>query len=79
MFVGIAVAFSFYAPRHIKFITVILGIFIASLLHAYFNLSIIESDGTMRTLLVFSQFWSVIIGIIVLLAFVKRLPKPIDN
>ncbi|OHA79116.1 MAG: hypothetical protein A2747_01270 [Candidatus Yonathbacteria bacterium RIFCSPHIGHO2_01_FULL_44_41] len=78
-FVGIAVAFSFYAPRHIKFITVILGIFIASLLHAYFNLSIIESDGTMRTLLVFSQFWSAIIGIIVLLAFVKRLPKPIDN
>lgn len=73
--VGIAIAFSFYASRYIKFLTVILGIFIASLLHAYFNLSIIESNGTIKTLLVFSQFWAAIIGIIVLLALVKRLPK----
>lgn len=77
--VGIAIAFSFYAPRYIKFIAVAIGIFIASLLHAYFNLSIIESDGTMKTLLVFSQFWAAIIGIIVLLALVKRMPKHPNN
>ncbi|MBI5078235.1 MAG: PrsW family intramembrane metalloprotease [Candidatus Yonathbacteria bacterium] len=74
-FVGIAIAFSFYARRYIKFIAATMGIFIASLLHAYFNLSIIESDGTIKTLLVFSQFWAAIIGIIMLLALVKRIPK----
>ena len=75
-FIGIAIAFSFYAPRYVKFLAVTIGIFTATLLHAYFNLSIIESDGTMKTLLVFSQFWGAIIGIIVLLALVKRIPRP---
>lgn len=75
-FIGIAMAFSFYAPKYIKFIAVALGIFTATLLHAYFNLSIMVSDGTMKTLLVFSQFWGAIIGIIVLLALVKRIPRP---
>ncbi len=74
--VGIAIAFSFYTPKYIKLVAVTVGIFVASLLHAYFNLSIIESDGTMKTLLVFSQFWGAILGIIVLLAIVKRIPKP---
>ena len=75
-FIGIAIAFSFYAPKYIKFFAIAIGIFTATLLHAYFNLSIIESDGTMKTLLVFSQFWGAIIGIIVLLALVKRIPRP---
>ena len=75
-FIGIAIAFSFYAPKYIKFIAVTLGIFTATLLHAYFNLSIMVSDGTMKTLLVFSQFWGAIIGIIVLLALVKRIQRP---
>lgn len=76
--VGIAIAFSFYAPKYIKFIAATIGVIIASLLHTYFNLSIMESDGTMKTLLVFSQFWGAIIGIIVLIQFVKRMPKS-DN
>ena len=42
--VGIAIV-RFYAPRYIKFITVTIGILAASLLHAYFNLSIMVSDG----------------------------------
>lgn len=74
--VGIAIAFAFYAPRYLKFLTTTIGIIIASLLHAYFNLSIIGTDGTMKTLLIFSQFWGAIIGIMVLLEFVKRIPKP---
>lgn len=73
--VGIAIAFSFYAPRFIKFFAVTIGILIASLLHAYFNLSIIVSDGTLNTLIVFSKFWTAIIGIIILLALVKRIPQ----
>lgn len=77
-FIGIAIAFSFYAPKYIKFISVALGIFTATLLHAYFNLSIIVSDGTIMTLLVFSQFWGAIIGIILLLAIIKRIQRPIN-
>lgn len=73
--VGIVVALSFYAPRFVKFVTISIAIFSASLLHAYFNLSIIESNGTLKTLLVFSQFWVAIIGIIILLALVKRMPR----
>lgn len=74
--VGIAIAFSFYAPRFIKFVAVAIGILIASLLHAYFNLSIMGSDGTLNTLIVFSKFWAAIIGIIILLALVKRISQP---
>lgn len=75
-FIGVAVALAFYTPRYIKFVVALMGIFVASLLHAYFNLSIMNSDGTLKTLLVFSQFWAAIIGLIVLLALVKRIPKP---
>lgn len=78
-FIGIAIAFSFYAPRAVKFITIIVGIFVASLLHAYFNLSIMVSDGTVRTLLIFSQFWGAIIVIIMLLAVTKRLNRTVNT
>jgi len=71
--VGIAAAFTFYAPKLIKFICITLGILIASLLHAHFNLSIIESDGTLNTLFVFSQFWVGIVGVIILIQITKRL------
>ncbi|MCK9345076.1 MAG: PrsW family intramembrane metalloprotease [Candidatus Pacebacteria bacterium] len=71
-FIGIAMAFAFNTPKYIKFIMVGLGILIATLLHAYFNLSIMENDGTLKTLLVFSQFWAAIVGIIVMIAVIKR-------
>lgn len=71
--VGIAIAFSFYATWSVKFIAALLGIILATLLHAYFNLSIMGIDGTLSTLLVFSQFWGGIIGIIILLQLVKRI------
>jgi len=77
-FVGIAIAFSFYAPKYIKFIATTTGIIVATLLHAYFNLSIIDVSGTMKTLMVFSQFWVAIICIIVLLALIKRIQRPIN-
>lgn len=75
-FIGLAIAFSFYGSRFIKIIAVATGILGASLLHAYFNLSIIQIDGTMNTLFVFSRFWGAILIIIVLLQIVKRInPK----
>lgn len=72
-FIGLAIAFSFYSSRLIKIIAVMAGIIGASLLHAYFNLSIIEVSGTMNTLWVFSRFWIAILGLIVLLQIVKHI------
>ncbi len=74
-FVGIALAFSFYAAGWIKFITITLGLIIATLLHTYFNLSIIEAHGTMSTLAVFARYWGVIMFIIVLFEIIKYTHK----
>ncbi|MBI3634333.1 MAG: PrsW family intramembrane metalloprotease [Candidatus Yonathbacteria bacterium] len=73
--VGIALAFSFYATGWVKFITVTLGLIIATLLHTYFNLSIMEAHGTLSTLLVFARYWGVIMGIIILFEIIKRINK----
>ncbi len=70
-FVGIALAFSFYAPRFIKGIVISIGLLVAILLHTHFNLSIIEAYGTINVLSVFSRYWVVIIGIIILIGIIK--------
>lgn len=72
-FVGIALAFSFSAPRFIKSIAVTIGLLIAILLHTYFNLSIIETHGTMSVLAVFSRYWVAIIGIVILIGMIKHI------
>lgn len=77
--VGLALAFSFNGHRLVKIIAVTVGLIVASLLHAYFNLSIMSSDGTMNTLLVFSKFWAAIFGIIILIQIVKRIKPRIYN
>ncbi len=74
-FIGFAIAFSFKSPRFVKFLATILGLSLATLLHAYFNLSIMEAYGTKETLLVFSHFWVVILVVIVLLQLLKRFQK----
>lgn len=74
-FVGIAIAFSFKCPRFVKALAVIIGLSLATLLHAYFNLSIMEAYGTKETLLAFMPFWGVIIIVIALLQIIKRLQK----
>lgn len=72
-FVGIAVAFSFYKSYPKKVAYVILGLILATLLHSYFNLSIIEANGTLGALLVFSWYWAAIVAIIMLFEVIKRL------
>ena len=72
-FVGIALAFSFSASRFIKSIVITIGLLVAILLHTHFNLSIIEAYGTINILSVFSQYWAVIIGIIILIGIIKYL------
>lgn len=77
--VGIAIAFAFYRGRFTKFFAVILSLAAASLLHAYFNLTIMETKGTLNVLLAFTPYWAAIIGIIIVLEFVKRFKQPTNN
>ncbi len=75
---GLAFAFAFYGRFSFKVIAGMLGLILATLLHTYFNLSIIEAQGTMSILGVFSKYWLVIFGIIILLEIVKHFKKPIN-
>lgn len=74
--VGLTLAFTFYGPRFLKIAAVTIGLLIATLLHAYFNLSIMETHGVWKTLILFSGYWGAIVGIIVLIQVVKRIKKP---
>src|SRR3989344_2568772 len=73
---GIAFAFAFYARFWIQFIAGVVGILLATLLHAYFNLSIMNTYGTLNTITVFAPFWGAIIGIIILIQVVKHIKNP---
>lgn len=69
--IGIAIALSFYAPRIVKTIAAIVGISVATLLHTYFNLTIMETNGILDTLAVFSRYWVAIVGIVIIVAAIK--------
>ncbi len=73
---GLAFAFAFYNKFFVKVIAGTLGLILATLLHVYFNLSIMDTQGTIDTLVAFTPFWIVIVLIIILLEFVKRLKPP---
>lgn len=78
-FVGVAIAFAFYAPRYIKLVAAVIGILTASLLHAYFNLSLDGVNGTIKEILTFYPFWGAIIAVIVLFALVHRMSKRVSG
>jgi RsiW-degrading membrane proteinase PrsW (M82 family) len=77
--VGIMIAFSFYKNKFIKLIAVIFGLLGATLLHTYFNLSIIDIEGTVPVIAIFSRFWIVVIGIIILINIVKLIKPKISS
>lgn len=70
-FIGIAIAFAFYAPRWVRAISAIIGIIVATLLHTHFNLTIMETSGTLNILTVFSRYWIVVVGIIIMVGMIK--------
>lgn len=71
--IGIALAIVFYMPRFVKFISISIGIICATLLHAYFNLTIIDVQGTIGTLAVFSRFWIAMIIVIICIKIINRI------
>lgn len=78
-FLGIAIALSFYWGRFTKILSIIFGLTLATLLHVYFNLSIMEAENTISALVIFSRFWLAIIVIIILLSLVKLIKKPLPQ
>ena len=72
---GLAFAFAFYERFFFKVLAGILGLILATFLHTYFNLSIIETQGTISAIVVFSKYWLMIFGIIALIEIVKHI-KP---
>lgn len=72
-FIGITLALAFYYSRYVKIFVIALGILAASLLHTYFNLSIMGTQNVSDMLLVFAQFWLAIFVIIVLIRVIKEI------
>ncbi|MEK7460140.1 MAG: PrsW family glutamic-type intramembrane protease [Patescibacteria group bacterium] len=69
--VGIAVAASFYYSKSLKVLVITIGLIIATLLHTYFNFSIMEAQGVPDMFVTFAQFWVAIIIIIILIRTIK--------
>ncbi len=76
---GLAFAFAYYRRYFLKVIAGTLGLILATLLHVYFNLSIIDARGIIDTLVAFAPFWVVIVIIIILLEVIKRLKPPLNE
>lgn len=70
-FVGIFIGLSFYRPRTVKVLYLFCGLFIATLLHALFNFSIIIFNDT-NPIIPFAAVWVVAIVMILLIEKVKR-------
>ena len=74
--VGVAMAFSFYKSDTFKVFAASLGLFIAIVLHALFNLSIMNASGEGNTVMtVFMFVWAGIIVLFLIFEKVKILEK----
>lgn len=74
--IGLAFAFAFYGKHFFKVLAGFFGLTLATLLHAYFNLSIIDAREMLGTLIVFSKYWLAILAVIVLIEIVKHIKPP---
>ncbi len=72
--VGITMALSFYATDRIKILAATFGLFIAIILHALFNLSIMEANGY-TVMSVFMFVWMGIVVLFLVFEKVKILEK----
>ena len=72
--VGIAMALSFYKSTLVKVVSATIGLFIAIVLHALFNLFIMEANGT-TVLSIFMFVWMGIIVLFFIFEKVKLLEK----
>lgn len=77
--VGISLSFAFYQARRVKILAGLVGVILATALHAYFNLFIIrESESNL--FLIFGFVWIGIIGLMLMFEKIKHIiPKPEDR
>ncbi len=72
---GLFIGLAFYKSKAIKFLYLILGLFMAIVLHSFFNFFIILNDSTHN----FSFFWAACLGtwifVIILLIFFEKVKK----
>ena len=73
--IGLAIALSFYKSLKVKVLYRILGVGIAVLLHALFNLFILDSTSTSNIFVVFSFVWLAVILLILFFEKVKRVTQ----
>ncbi|VAW21532.1 hypothetical protein MNBD_BACTEROID04-686 [hydrothermal vent metagenome] len=73
--VGVAIAFSFHFHKNKfkKIAYLLVGLITATLLHALFNLSIINTESVGEILTVFSYLWILVIILILLFEKVKKI------
>ncbi|MDQ3076623.1 MAG: PrsW family intramembrane metalloprotease [bacterium] len=70
--IGLAIAFAFYKSRASQRLYLVVGIILAILLHTFFNLSIIISNGS-KTLIAFFAVWVGLVFIFLLIEKVKKI------
>lgn len=77
--VGIALGFAFYQPLRVKVWAGLVGVILATALHAYFNLFIIRQSES-NLFLIFGFVWIGIIGLMLMFEKIKHIiPKPEDR
>lgn len=72
--VGVAMALSYYARSWVKVLVATFGLFLAVILHALFNFSIMDASGS-TVLVVFMFVWMGIVVLFILFEKVKLLEK----
>ena len=70
--VGLALAISFYRSKILRRRMVIIGILVATVLHALFNLSIMSNNGG-NMFITFLVLWFSVVGLLVFFEKIKRL------
>lgn len=74
--VGISLGFAFYQPRRVKILAGIVGVILATTLHAYFNLFIIKESES-NLFLIFGFVWIGVIGLMLMFEKIKHIiPRP---
>lgn len=74
--VGICMAYSFYKTRWVRVVYATFGLFIAIILHALFNFSIINSNGEAMLTILFAV-WIGIIALLLVFQYIKHLKNPL--
>jgi protease PrsW len=70
--VGSMLAISFYKSKSVRILFGIAGLVLATILHAFFNSTIITSDGE-RTIWAFLVVWIGTLGLLLIFEYVKRI------